>query len=322
MRFNVDDLVAKKLVTKKTYTDGPFAGLSVLKYKNNVFWDNLWDTDPRLLECRGMVVDADDNVVIWPFTKIFNRFENGTDLPLDTPVCAVRKVNGFMAAAGAYKGKLIVSTTGTLDSGFAKIAEDHIVSACNDVAHMVAWMESACATFIFEICDETDPHIVAENVGAYLIGIRIHHNDISESLMVPEAGLDGIAKSAGFKSPEVVHTVCVDEVTKRIANFSDIVDLANSCKHEGFVVRSLEAPYSLLLKIKSPHYLAKKFLMRGGKNKWDMIWDNPKAAKERIDEEYYTLLDYISNNFSKHTWNVMSSENRSRMIENYFKYQK
>ena len=126
MRFNVDDLVAKKLVTKKTYTEGPFAGLSVLKYKNNVFWDNLWHTDPRLLECRGMVVDSEDNVIILPFTKIFNRFENGKDLPMDKQICVPRKVNGFMAAAGAYNGDWIVSTTGTPDSDFAHMAKERI----------------------------------------------------------------------------------------------------------------------------------------------------------------------------------------------------
>ena len=108
MKFNVDDLVAKNLVTKKTYTEGPFAGLSVLKYKNNVFWDNLWHTDPRLLECRGMVVDAEDNVVIWPFTKIFDRFENNTDVPQDQLVCVPRKINGFMAAMSVYNGEIIV----------------------------------------------------------------------------------------------------------------------------------------------------------------------------------------------------------------------
>ena len=126
MKFNVDDLVAKNLVTKKTYTEGPFAGLSVLKYKNNVFWDNLWHTDSRLLECRGMVVDAEDNVVIWPFTKIFNRFENGTDLPPDQQVVCIRKVNGFMATAAIHKDNLLVSTTGTLDSEFSELARKYL----------------------------------------------------------------------------------------------------------------------------------------------------------------------------------------------------
>lgn len=307
MRFNVDDLVAKKLVTKKTYTDGPFAGLSVLKYKNNVFWDNLWSTDPRLLECRGMVVDADDNVVIWPFTKIFNRFENGTDLPSDKVVDAVRKVNGFMASAGVYKGQLVVSTTGTLESEFTVMAKNHIIAECNDIEHFIKWTESAKATFLFEICDPSDPHIVAEDAGAYLIGVRIQNPD-GTSFMLPEGALDGIANVTKFKRP-IVH---------QMIKFSDVVEMSQKCQHEGYVVREPNYPFSLLLKIKSPHYLAKKFLMRGGDNKWDMIWDNPNEAKKRIDEEYYDLLYHIREYYSKDTWAEMDSQKRRQVVEDYF----
>ncbi len=322
MKFNVDDLVAKKLVTKKTYTEGPFAGLSVLKYKNNVFWDNLWHTDARLLECRGMVVDAEDNVVIWPFTKIFNRFENGTDLPLDKNVDVVRKVNGFMASVGVYKGKLIVSTTGTLDSEFAKLAEGMIYDQCNDIPTLLWWMENAKATFIFEICHSSDPHIVNEEQGVYLIGVRIH-NTQSETIMVPEGGLNQFANRYGFKRPEVFTFVDGDAPnTTRVVKFGDVVKMAKECNHEGFVVRSLSYPYELLLKIKSPHYLAKKFLMRGSQNKWDMIWDNPKEAKKRIDEEFYELLDWLRWSYEKEEWAAKDSQYRRMIIEKYFEDRK
>lgn len=303
MKFTVDDLVAKKLVTKKTYTEGPFAGLSVLKYKNNVFWDNLWHTDSRLLDCRGMVVDAEDNVVIWPFTKIFNRFENGTDVSEDKLVTAVRKVNGFMAAASIHNGDWLVSTTGTLDSEFAKLAKKHINFGVNPkLVNSKMWENM---TLIFEICDDSDPHIVHEKPGAYLIGARDHQL----GKMIGEPGLDALALEHWHR-PEWDNMF-----------FSDVVKVSKYATHEGFVVRD-KVTGELLLKIKSPHYLAKKFLTRGNERKWDMIWDNPQNAKQRVDEEFYDLLDYVRDNFSKHTWNVMSSDNRRRMIENYFKEKK
>ncbi|UYA58113.1 putative RNA ligase [Klebsiella phage DP] len=299
MKFNVDDLVAKKLVTKKTYTEGPFAGLSVLKYKNNVFWDNLWHTDQRLLECRGMVVDSEDNVIIWPFTKIFNRFENGKDLPMDKQICVPRKVNGFMAAAGAYNGDWIVSTTGTLDSDFAHMAKEKIdfyqnwTLDCRDMKQL---------TLIFEICDDSDPHIVHEHPGAYLIGAR----NLVTGKMLSEKQLDGLASGTNWKRPEW-----------DICSFGDVVIASQAVNHEGFVVRDVDTG-ELLLKIKSPHYLTKKFLMRGGDNKWDMIWDNPQNAKQRIDEEYYDLLDHIREYYSKDVWAAMDSQKRRQVVEDYF----
>ena len=310
MKFNVDDLVAKKLVTKKTYTEGPFAGLSVLKYKNNVFWDNLWHTDLRLLECRGMVVDAEDNVIIWPFTKIFNRFENGTDLPLDKEVVCTRKVNGFMAAATVYKGEVFVSTTGTLDSEFSVLAKKHILDSVSNSGHQSFWtsIEGCGLTLIFEICDNSDPHIVHENPGAYLIGGRLVGDQIV--FMLSEHALDQMSQFSGLKRPEW-----------SISSFGDVVISSKSANHEGFVVRD-PVTGELLLKIKSPHYLAKKFLMRGSQNKWDMIWDNPKEAKKRIDEEFYELLDWLRWAYEKEEWAAKDSQYRRMIIEKYFEDRK
>ena len=306
-KFNCDDLIAKGLVHKKEVKSGEYAGLAVLKYKNNVFWDNLWNVDKRLLDCRGLVVDSEDNVVIWPFTKIFNRFENGTDLPADEIVDAVRKVNGFMASVGVYKGKLVVSTTGSLESDFAIMAKNRIVSECDDIEYFIKWTESAKATFLFEICDPSDPHIVEEEPGAYLIGARIQNLD-GTSFMLPEGVLDGIASITKFKRPEVYPMI----------KFSDVVKMSKHCKHEGFVVRETNYPFNLLLKIKSPYYLAKKFLMRGGNKKWDMIWDNPNNAKQIVDEEYYTLLEWLRNKFTKAQWAALDPQERRKEIENFF----
>lgn len=302
MKFNVDDLVAKGLVSKKTYKDGPYAGLSVLKYKNNVFWDNLWHTDTRLLECRGMVVDSDDNVVVWPFTKIFNRFENGIDIPLDREVVCIRKVNGFMATVAIHKDNLLVSTTGTLDSEFSNLARKYLEKLDFE---RIDFKEDY--TFIFEICDSSDPHIVYEKQGAYLIGVR----DLAlNGLMVEESKLDRIAEIIGANRPEW-----------SVGSFGDVVIAVQTVDHEGFVVRNVGTDTEnseLLLKIKSPHYLAKKFLMRGGDKKWDMVWDDPKSAKKRVDEEFYELLDWIRFAFTKEEWALTKEQYRRNIIETYF----
>lgn len=302
MKFNVDDLVEKGLVSKKSYTEGNYSGLSILKYKNKVFWDNLWDTDKRLLDCRGMVVDAEDNVVIWPFTKIFNRFENGTDLPLDQQVVCIRKVNGFMATAAIHKGKLLVSTTGTLDSEFSDLARKYLEKMKLD---LVAFPEDY--TFIFEICDSSDPHIVEEEEGAYLIGIR----DLAlNGIMLEEYRLDRIAEVIGAKRPEW-HNMF----------FSDVIKYSKAVTHEGFVIRNVgtdDENSELLLKIKSPYYLAKKFLMRGGNNKWSRIWNNPQEYKKNIDEEYYELVDWLVYSYEEEEWALKEEQERRKVIEKYF----
>jgi hypothetical protein len=252
------------LVTRRESTRYP--GLFVLKYHRRVFYKNLWT--PELQEMRGMVVDADYNVVVYPFTKVYNRGENGTDFDLDTSVVAVQKINGFMAAA-TLTGEhgLIISTTGSLDSDFADMAAEHI-------GQPELLMDY---TYLFEICDERDPHIIAEKSGAYLIGMR-HLGNFN---MMTERVLDDEAGRMGFLRPD--WNQC---------SFQEVLDSMPSCKHEGYMVYDSAGN---ALKLKSPYYLTNKLLARIRETKLD-TWLRSGEIKKIVDEEYYPLVNYVQEN--------------------------
>src|SRR5574343_866850 len=164
MMFNVDDLVERKLVVAKDVGNG----CTMYKYHRKVFYDNLWHIDERLLECRGIIIDKDRMIVQRPFKKVFNYGENKTLVPHDKEVIAVRKVNGFMCAVSD-----VVSTTGSTTSKFVDIAKKYV--------HEVP----SSHTWLFEICDESDPHIISEQYGAYLIGARdkVNGSLLSEAML-------------------------------------------------------------------------------------------------------------------------------------------
>ena len=107
------------LVSRK---DTSYPGVYVLKYKKKVFYDNLWNE--YLEECRGTLVDGDYNVISRPFTKIYNYgIEKRAPLLDDSViVSAFRKVNGFMVAITWYNDDILVSTTGSIDSDYVKMA--------------------------------------------------------------------------------------------------------------------------------------------------------------------------------------------------------
>jgi len=286
-----DDLVEKKLVQKKTYPNG----LSIFKYKKNVFWDNLWHTDERLLDARGMVLDAEGNKVIWPFTKVFNYQENGTTLPLDKEIVAVRKVNGYLACARWWNDELIVSTTGTLDSKYAEWARERLEG--NSI-----FSTYPCATFMFEICIPEDPHIVEENSGAYLIGAR----DMTSGCMWGEYVLDYVAEIYEFLRPEW-----------GVTTFEDILEDKKRAMHEGWMIRDIDSG-KILLKVKSNHYLSKKALMRMSDKKVDILFENPSKIKEMLDEEFWNLAECVVNSFTKEEWKEMSDQDRRAVIERHF----
>lgn len=291
------ELVKKGLVKCK---QDRATGLFVYKYAKRVFYDKLWNEDPLLLDARGMVLDAEGNKVIWPFTKVFNYGENGTTCHRDHMVEAVEKVNGFMAAARYVNGKVLVSTTGSLDSDFVQLARRVLFDVIPE--HDVWWAARRNHTLLFEICDPSDPHVVNEEPGAYLIGAR----DMRDGHMASEDLLDFIAQGSGFKRPR-----------RFIAPFEDAAQIAVSSKIEGYVIRSFPSG-EYLMKIKSSHYLSKKFLMRLGTGKVKAMWENTQAYKEIIAEEFYAVVDYLTSTFNMDAWLELGDQERRKVIEAFF----
>ena len=203
-------------------------------------------------------------------------------------------MNGFMASCSLHNGELVVSTTGSLTSPHCEMAKTYLSK-----------LDVPCFnkkfTYLFEICSPEDPHIVEEDEGAYLIGVRVNQS----GRMIKEDVLDDVALWLGCKRP-----------TWKECKFSDVVEDIKTCTHEGFVVRDVESG-ELLLKIKSPYYLTRKFFMRGGDKKWDKLWDNPKEFKKTIDEEYYPVVEYLLTK-EKDWWKSLNEQERKQELEKIF----
>lgn len=284
-------LIEAGLVKVKNYDE-----MCVLKYNSKVFYENRWNEDPLLNEARGIVFDKlTGEAVIWPFTKVFNHHENGTELDLDVQVIAPRKINGFMASVRWYHDELIISTTGTLDSEYVLMARKHIEKLNTD-----CFMDSF--TYLFEIVDATDPHIVEEQEGAWLIGMR----NMTAGWMCSEGFLDHEALQINALRPEVIK-----------ATFKDVLIAIQECKHEGYMVR-LAGNQMTVMKLKSPHYLSKKFLMRMGQKKVDQMFDEKEEFIKTIDEEFYRVVHWITRWYSKEDWKALSDVQRRERIEGYF----
>jgi hypothetical protein len=289
-------LIDKNLVRVKHY---PEQELCVIKYQGKVFYDNLWGQDKLLNEARGIVFDTTTGeVVIWPFTKVFNHHENGTKCDPDEMVIAPRKVNGFMASVSCHKGEMLIATTGTLDSDYVGYARDYLSDM--SIESIVKNLTTNCNTLLFEICHPSDPHIVDEEFGAYLIGGRNHET----GLMFTEQHLDAIAKGTTMKRPEWFKLP-----------FRDLVNISRTVSHEGFMVRDLDG--HTIMKIKTPHYLTKKFLMRMGQRKVELMYNDPKF-KETLDEEYYDLVDYLIANVAQDDFATMRDQERKEVVEKFW----
>jgi tRNA splicing ligase len=267
-----------KLVTRKESKTYP--GLFVLKYTRNVFFDALWHKSRWLELCRGLVVDSEYNVVIRGFDKIFNYTENGagdkwTD---DTIVLCTRKVNGFCGFLTNVKGKLIISTTGSLDSDFVGYAHEYL----KDITPKMCREH---VTYLFEICHPLDPHIVPEKTGAHFLGavehdLGQHHYKFDASFLIEDA-------VENFSS---VGVFVEDETSEVPYKVGELKKFMKTVMHEGYVI--VNPLDNSTLKIKSPHYLVSKFLARVGTDRLVKGILNG-SIKAKVEEEYYSLIDQI-----------------------------
>ena len=273
-------------------------GIYVLKYKKKVFYDNLWNE--YLAECRGSVVDADFNLVAYPFTKIYNygiEKEAPVFSEIDTIVTAYRKVNGFMVSLSYHNNDVLISTTGSTSGDFVEYAREMMLKHMPWADWQMALAADDCRdmTFMFECVHPNDPHIVVEKPGMYILGYRekTWKSDVGHHPAV----LAQLGEMFKCHVPECEH------LTVRA-----LKNLVKTVKHEGFVFYDENGVGA---KIKSPYYLTAKWVAR-----------NPRTDKlmtpqfrEQIDEEYYPLLDAIRDNIKAYT--EMDEQDRLAWVRNY-----
>jgi hypothetical protein len=270
-----------KLVSMKLAGDGIY----VLKYKKKVFYDNLWND--LIAECRGTIVDADFNLVTYPFTKIYNYgIEKAAPvLADDVEVTAFRKVNGFMVSVTWHAGDVLVSTTGSTDSDYVDMAKEMMLTHMTWEDWQLAFNRTDMdnLTVMFECVHPDDPHIVPEKAGMYVLGYRDnvwgskvgHHRSI----------LEGMAVGFNCHVPEHYKV-----------SLGKLKTMARECRHEGYVFYTADG---VSAKIKSPYYLTSKWVARNPRT--DKLVDMNRDIKHQLDEEYYPLVDAIRANIEAYT---------------------
>lgn len=268
-------------------------GLFVHKYKRKVFYDNLWDIHPELKDARGLVKDADGNIVQYPFTKIFNYKENGTVIDPNNEVIAVDKINGFMAAVTWYNDDILVSTTGSLTSDFVDMAKE--ILPLEQIKPVLQKYPEY--SFVFEIVHPNDPHIIPEEIGAYLLGGR---EKKLGSYKLSEWLLDDIAAKMSVKRPDWKYVY-----------FEDLLEEVKTYQREGFVVYDQES--DVVLKIKTPFYLTAKFIART--KQLDKIFS--KNYKQTFDEEFYGLIEHLQENYSSSYFMSLPEQTRLEIVRKW-----
>jgi hypothetical protein len=272
------DLVSKGLA--KASVDG---NLTTFKYARKVMSDYLWDKHPELKLCRGQVYDnTNGNLVNVPPRKSSNYLENSTwqDKPFDTKVELYKKYNGFMACASVYKGVVIVSTTGSTKSDYAKLAKG-LIDIEGEELHGSSWL--------YEICDESDPHIVSDS-GVFLLGYTNNYGDYRTGNFVP-------------LTPDSIK-----------CSLERALELVEQDKGEGFMMYDTN-DMSDFCKLKTPYYIGKRKLMRAGDKTVNTMYNKPAVYAEGFPTMWGSVISCIVNEYTETAWACFSAQTRRKVIE-------
>lgn len=287
-----ESLVSQGLAKKNTIVHPGVGELTLFKYARSVFYKNLWT--PELEQLRGAVFQG-DTLAVQAMLKVYNYGERGAglDLAMDTPVYLDYKVNGFMLNVTVICDELVFSTTGSLDSDFVELGTKVFFDrlSMRDIEELKTFEDYT--TFTFEVVDKSDPHIVAEQDGLFLLRISNH--------------------SMGLRD-RVAEAIKTNPVTGFITTLGQALELAKTAKHEGWMVYPAHGFGEPFFKLKTKYYLTTKFLMRSKKAS-DMVFNDQWPVE---DEEFFKLVQAIKDTFSKESWDSMDDQTRRHFVETFF----
>lgn len=221
-------------------------------------------TDPIVLECRGLILDWDWNVLRRPFDRFFNYGEaDNQDFDFKNSVC-MEKLDGSLIPAwwNPFEKRWCFGTRGTAfaececNSGrmFFEIIDDCFMTDSKESVADTIFYEDQ--TYIFELCSPENRVVVPySETSLVLIGVR--DNDTGDYFSIKEC-------------EEVVDALKIHDVKVRMPNTYNLHELDSihksledtGIKLEGYVFWNPET--NERVKIKSIQYVAIHHLRDNG----------------------------------------------------------
>ena len=239
-RNEFNEMVANRYIDIAKH---PVYDLWILDYSKSCSLDSMWNETTMV--CRGMIIDANYDIVSWPFRKFFNVEEletlvpkfPGLDLEIpNLPFKAYEKLDGSLGIGYWVDGNLYIATKGSFVSDQAIKANDIFQKRYRQY---VDNLDKSC-TYLFEIIYPENRIVVDYGKMEDIILIGVKDTETGEDIPLEKyEGIFNIVKEYD----------CADWKTMREQFSGD--------NREGFVVR-FDNGYRM--KMKYEDYFKKHFL--------------------------------------------------------------
>jgi RNA ligase len=254
-------LVEQKLVTVQKHPDTEFY---IYNYSPLVQYQRLWNE--ITLMTRGLILDADGNIIARPFKKFFNLEEHSpTEIPQE-PFDVFDKADGSLGILYWLQEQPCIATRGSFTSDQAF----HATQLLRDrYSHLFSKLERN-VTYLFEIIYPDNRIVVDYGEMDDLLLLAVIDNQTGLDLPLPT--------DLGF--PVITHYDGIHDLTQLKALEQD--------NKEGFVIRFKNG---FRLKVKFSEYVRLHRIITQTSS--TVVWEHLAAGKsleellERVPDEFY-----------------------------------
>lgn len=262
--------IDEDLVSVQTSEDG----LRVFNYTHTCQFARAWDD--ITMQCRGLVVDQDDNIVARPFKKFFNLGE-GEQTFSWPPDQVYEKVDGSLGIFFVHQGIPRLATRGSLGSDQAKRGMEIMLARYKQQSRDVL-MTFSSFTHLFEIIYPANKIVVDYGKQEDLVYLGSVNTETGE-----DVGLISSLK-------EVFPTVLEHDVTSL-----DQLMAQDQTNREGFVLRFNDG---FRLKVKFEEYKRLHRIVTETSNIsiWEHMRDGHslKQLIENVPDEFYKYVKSVT----------------------------
>lgn len=263
----------------------PEHDLRILNYSQRAQFDWRWNAET--MQCRGLIVDRDWNIVARPFPKFFSVEQLNGVVPVE-PFEAYEKMDGSLGILYVADGEAFIASRGSFTSEQAQVAK-----TIYDYKYCHIHLDLDC-TYLFEI-------IYPEN------RIVVDYGDMQDLVLLAvietATGVERPLPNIGFP------------LVKRYDGIEDFAELMRTQddSREGFVVRFESGTR---VKIKFDEYKRLHKLLTGVSPKtiWEILraGGDVRSVIERVPDEFHQWVRETENDL-RHHYSLIESRSRGYM---------
>ena len=289
----LEEYIDKGLVVKQNH---PTLPLSIYNYSRTTQYDGMWDD--ITLNCRGLVLDLEGNIIAKPFPKFFNYEEHKPeDIPNEN-FEVYEKMDGSLGIIFHYEGEWLIATRGSFTSDQA-IKGKEMLDKLNKSALIPGY------TYLAEIIYPENRIVVDYGDTEKLVVLGAYNNETGKEVEVDEMVNEGWEVVMRYKTWGEGYDLLKEEISK---------------DKEGYVIRFSGG---MRMKIKGTEYVRLHRILTNFSTKdiWELL-KNGEALEpflERVPDEFD---DWVKRTAMNLRYSFHSIDERAGKYHDSFRYGK